>query len=642
MKNVIRLLGIAPLAVVAFATTSPRVDRSKQFYEAIRNDQLVTVGKLATEGSVNCQDADGNTPLIYAAVDGSVKSVQLLLKLGANPNLANSHGTTPLLICAGDAAKVKLLLNKGAKVNQASKLGRTPLELAASYDNGDASVRLLIAHGAKVNSLDSGNVSPLEQAASANNLAAAKVLIEHGAHTNNVDKGGFTPLLAASGNGYENSDIVRFLLAHGAKPNVKSGPDGGQVLNGPIQLGAITPIQVAAPSTYAATKALLDAGANVNATDIRNSNSLVFAVATDHPDPKTVSLLLAHGAKPEKAIAWAKRYNNPAVLAVFGLKPTPTDAVDSKADDNSEIPPEVVRAAMSKALGVCQAAGAKFRKAGGCVSCHAQLYTGLAVQFAKPYDVKANYALEAQQTSASVKVGATLAPGFLELQDPGGAFNAAEHLLLHMSASGPNHSFATDSIIHYLCATQRKEGDWPVAGGRPPSEEGRFTFTAYAVRLLKAHRIPALGPEIDHRIALATAFLKKESPTTFEDRSMQILGLAWSTKDVPQPLVKDLIDRQRPNGGWGQTDNLPADAYATGKALMALREAGTKATDPAYAAGVRFLLRTQQANGAWHVVTRSFAFQPYFQGGFPYDHDQWISHEGTALATIALGPASAR
>ena len=52
--------------------------------------------------------------------------------------------------------------------------------------------------------------------------------------------------------------------------------------------------------------------------------------------------------------------------------------------------------------------------------------------------------------------------------------------------------------------------------------------------------------------------------------------------------------------------------------------------------GVDYLLRTQQEDGTWHVVTRALGFQPYFQRGFPYDHDQWISQAGTAMAGIGL------
>jgi hypothetical protein len=36
------------------------------------------------------------------------------------------------------------------------------------------------------------------------------------------------------------------------------------------------------------------------------------------------------------------------------------------------------------------------------------------------------------------------------------------------------------------------------------------------------------------------------------------------------------------------------------------------------------------------VKSRSFPFQPYFESGFPYGPDQWISAAGTSWATMAL------
>jgi len=36
------------------------------------------------------------------------------------------------------------------------------------------------------------------------------------------------------------------------------------------------------------------------------------------------------------------------------------------------------------------------------------------------------------------------------------------------------------------------------------------------------------------------------------------------------------------------------------------------------------------------VRSRSPKFQPYFEGGFPYGHDQWISSMATGWATAAL------
>ena len=117
---------------------------------------------------------------------------------------------------------------------------------------------------------------------------------------------------------------------------------------------------------------------------------------------------------------------------------------------------------------------------------------------------------------------------------------------------------------------------------------------------------------------------------------MQILGIVWSGRKAPPARVQQLVSRQRADGGWGQTDNLPCDAYATGEALWALHESGMPPSDPVYRRGVDYLLRTQQEDGSWHVVTRALAFQPYFQSGFPYEHDQWISQAGTAIAAMGL------
>src|ERR1700688_2066058 len=80
-----------------------------------------------------------------------------------------------------------------------------------------------------------------------------------------------------------------------------------------------------------------------------------------------------------------------------------------------------------------------------------------------------------------------------------------------------------------------------------------------------------------------------------------------------------------------------SDAYATGEALYALNAAGRMpASDPVYVKGVKYLLNTQAADGSWHVKSRSIWLQPYFESGFPYGHDQWISAAGTSWATMAL------
>ena len=132
---------------------------------------------------------------------------------------------------------------------------------------------------------------------------------------------------------------------------------------------------------------------------------------------------------------------------------------------------------------------------------------------------------------------------------------------------------------------------------------------------------------------------KTAKAETSEDRSMRLLGLTWAKASAAElrKAAGELMDGQRPEGGWGQTPQLPSDAYATGQALVALRWSGqVAASDPAYQRGVGFLLRTQLDDGSWLVRTRSFPFQPYKESGFPHGKDQWISAAGTSWATMAL------
>jgi len=118
-----------------------------------------------------------------------------------------------------------------------------------------------------------------------------------------------------------------------------------------------------------------------------------------------------------------------------------------------------------------------------------------------------------------------------------------------------------------------------------------------------------------------------------------LLGLHWANGEraLIDELAASLARLQQNDGGWAQRDGFPSDAYATGETLYALHvAAGTPTSALAYQRGVSFLVNSQHEDGSWYVRSRSVKFQPYFESGFPYGNDQWISTAGTSWAAIAL------
>ena len=71
--------------------------------------------------------------------------------------------------------------------------------------------------------------------------------------------------------------------------------------NGVVATGGVTPLITA--SVYGPlelVEVLLDAGAQVNAVDVKGMTLLMFSVATDHQNPRIAQILLTHGADRDK------------------------------------------------------------------------------------------------------------------------------------------------------------------------------------------------------------------------------------------------------------------------------------------------------------------------------------------------------
>jgi hypothetical protein len=197
----------------------------------------------------------------------------------------------------------------------------------------------------------------------------------------------------------------------------------------------------------------------------------------------------------------------------------------------------------------------------------------------------------------------------------------------------------TDAIARYLLRTQKTEGFWLDTIRRPPMEDGTLVATAWAMLSVRDYAPASDGQAKADSLARAARWLGQQKPVSHNEEVFQLLGLHWAGEPAARTAVarERVLKGQRPDGGWAQLPGLESDAWATGTALYALHEAGNMpATAPAYQRGVAFLLRTQFEDGSWWVRTRSWPFQPHFDGQFPHGKDQWVSQGATAWASIAL------
>jgi hypothetical protein len=293
-----------------------------------------------------------------------------------------------------------------------------------------------------------------------------------------------------------------------------------------------------------------------------------------------------------------------------------------------------IAAAVGPALALLEKQSHNFIRIGGCNSCHAQDLPSAAAGVAHDRGLPAPK--EIQQLPQSMH---TLNPErIIDLAVPSVMTVGWE--MFDFGNNGVPRDEYTDATARYIKSMQTSAGNWDAfESRRPPMNTGVYQATALAIYALKTYGPPAEQADTDEALARAAAWLEAAKPATTQDRAFHLMGLAWSNVRPASiaTAAKALAAGQLPDGGWSQLPTMGSDAYATGEALYALNAAGRMpATDPVYVKGVKYLLNTQAADGSWHVKSRSIWVQPYFESGFPYSHDQWISAAGTSWATMAL------
>lgn len=145
----------------------------------------------------------GRTLLHGAAAAGSLPAVELLLDLGAEPDVIDAGGHTPLYCVAneckeaGSANVVRALIRAGARVNARDGVKHcTALHMAARRGNVEIA-EVLLECGADIEARDSLGDTPLRRSVNCGQTRVAALLLSRGADPHSKGNKGLTPTLAA-------------------------------------------------------------------------------------------------------------------------------------------------------------------------------------------------------------------------------------------------------------------------------------------------------------------------------------------------------------------------------------------------------------------------------------------------------------
>jgi hypothetical protein len=561
---------------------------------------------------------------LYAGAD----CIQLLLDRGANPNVSNAAGATPLMWAIPNFAKVKALVEHGADVNARSRiLQRTPLLVAASYPGSVEILRLLLSKGADLHAKDRNGMHALGRATTSADVTVVRFLVESGLDPNEQGYGPARLRLYAR----HHLPTIDYLQSKGLKMDREVLPGAAhwhdpQLLEKWIEMGAnvnarsapyersaLMTAAASEQSTPASLKLLLEKGADPNAEDIEGERPLDWAIY--RADQGRIDVLRQYGAKPGHG---PRRETYPA--------PEAGGIADA-------------RTSLSRAVGLLLPPAPVVFKERGCVTCHSQALPQQAAALARRKGVAVDEELAATNLQQILSFFKTAAEAAMQGDQPAGNFITIGYVMAALAAEPYPLNNITAAFTHLVAGQQMPDGTWLGNGvSRPPMEDSIVSQTAMAVRALTLYPISGRKNELDENLHRAQRWLLTAPVNSAEERNMRLMGLVWSraSRQDIDAAVLQVMTQQRPDGGWPQRDQFVPDAYATGMSLYALHEAGVSVTSPTYRKGIAFLLKNQYQDGAWFVKTRAYPTQPYFDSGYPFGHNQWISAAGAGWAALAI------
>ncbi|EGD81155.1 hypothetical protein PTSG_11195 [Salpingoeca rosetta] len=172
---------------------------------------------IAYGANVDAQDTDGNTALHMAAWqerEHSVDVMELLLKNGADPNIANAENRTPLhnAVQNGQTFAVMVLLDHNADVHVRNDAGETPLDIAVRFGREEV-VSVLLNHDISVTK----STRALREAAQMGRASLVRTLLDMGMDVAAEDPETRDTALHVAVK-FSRTSAVETLLAFGADP----------------------------------------------------------------------------------------------------------------------------------------------------------------------------------------------------------------------------------------------------------------------------------------------------------------------------------------------------------------------------------------------------------------------------------------